>query len=341
MTPNPNLPTTSAIEVRPPRLTIPGLAVDDLWLAPDAATLAVLTGADSTGASSLLFLDTTDGAERGAIALGADEAAVLAGNWSAAMSYDRRTGEIAVRRTVTGEVVGRLNPHRGRTVHALAIAGQGNVGASVGAESGVVLWRPGDGAVLAAVTPASMDLEFCALTFSPSGRFLAVRTAADILELWTTAPLQLSAILLETGPPVFSADGRWLAVAGAAITLYDLHDDLATETLPGHYPLAFTPDGALLIAAAPDGSTEIWRTDRLQPFAHLRGGNARLSPDGGVLVVTGTTSDLVQAEPTGRVVARLSGIRGEVEALAVGPAGAVVVAACSDAAIRVWRSGTA
>ncbi|HUR72836.1 MAG TPA: hypothetical protein VMZ00_01075 [Sporichthya sp.] len=341
MTPNPNLPTTSAVAVRPPHLTIPGLAVDDLWLAPDGAVIAVLTGVDSAGASSLLFLDSTTGAERGAIALGADDVPVLAGDWTAVACYDRRTGEISVRRAVTGEVTARLSPHPEGRLHALAIAHRKDLAASIGADGAVAIWRPGDGAVEAVFTPVSMDLEFCALTFSPHGRVLAVRTAADTLELWTTAPPRLFDSLPETGPPVFSADGRWLAVAGAAITLYDLRDATGAGTvLPGQNPLAFTPDGARLVAAAPDGSTAIWQTDPPQPFAHLRGSNARLSPDGRVLALVGTTSELVVAEPTGRTLARLTGVRGEVEALTVGTGGAVVVAACSDAAIRVWRSAT-
>ncbi|WP_019874719.1 WD40 repeat domain-containing protein [Sporichthya polymorpha] len=343
MTPNPDLPATRAAAVRAPSLVLPGLAVDDLWLAPDGAVVAVLTGADSTGTGSVLFLDTATGAERGAIPVGPGEVAVVTTEWTAVAGQEDSAGEIVVRRTITGEFVAQLNPHGPGGVHALAIADRGDLGASIGEDGEVALWQPANGAVFATLRPtAEVDLECAALTFSPNGRVLAIRTGPDSLELWTTAPRRFLETLRETGLPVFSPDGRWVAAAGAAIRLYDLHGLLEPEALLGRGPLAFTPDGTLMVAVTPDGSTEIWRTDPPQPATHLRGRHPRLSPDGSAVAVVATDTELLLAEPaTGRVTARLTGIRGEVQSLTVGPAGAVVVAACSDAAIRVWRGDTA
>ncbi len=337
-------PTIRSARVLPPRITIPGLVIEDLWLAPNAAVVAALTGPDSTGASSLLFLSTATGHEHGAVRVGSEELAVLAANWSIGASHHWLAGGITIWRPVTGEVIGRLNPHRDLGVHAVALADRGDLAASIGEDLRVALWRPRDGVVAAGFETISLlDLETCTLTFSPGGRLLAVRTDAYTVELWSTAPLQFLDTLPETGDPVFSPDGRWAAAAGDGIAIYDVRTGAPPATLPGRGPLAFTPDGALLVAAAPDGSTAVWRTDPTQPFGHLLGGTPRaLSPDGQVLAMTGPGTALTLVDlATGKATAQLTGHRGGVHALAVGPAGGVTVAACSDATLRVWSALTA
>lgn len=327
-----------------PRTTIPGLAIEDLRLSPDAAVVAALTGADSTGTSSLLFLDATTGAERGAVTVPPEELAVLATGWSVGASHNWRTGEIRVWQPVTGQPLGRLNPHQDRGVHALAVADDGELAASVGEDLRVALWHPRDCGLAGAFSPrGAIDLETSSLTFSPDGRLLGVRTDADTVELWRTTPPQFVAVLRETGDPVFSPDGRWAAAAGNAIAVYETRTMAAPVTLTGHGPLFFTPDGELLVAAAADGSTAVWRTDPPRPFAHMRGGGPReLSPDGQVLAISGPGTDVTLVDlPASRTIARLTGHRGEVQALAIGPAGTLTVAACSDATLRVWDAGTA
>lgn len=322
-----------------PRVSVPGLAVEELWLAPDAAVVATLSGPDSAGASSLLFLNTTDGSQLGALTVGSEELAVIATGWSVGASHNWRTGEISVWRPVGGEPIGRLNPHRDRGVHALALAAHGGLAASIGEEGRVALWRPTDGVVVGDFEPTSpFDLDSCALRFSPDARLLAVRTDADTVELWTTSPLQFSANLPEHGEPVFSPDGHWVAAGGPAIRLYDVRTGSAPRDLPGGAPLGFTADGRLLVVGAPDGRTTVWRTETAQPFGYLAGGGPRaLSPDGQTLALTGPGTEIdLLAVGTGQITARLTGLRGEVQALAVGPGGALVVAACSDATLRVW-----
>lgn len=338
----PSEPVTRKKVLQPQR-TIPGLAVEELWLAPDAAVVAALTGADSTGASSLLFLSTDDGHQHGAVRVGSEELAVLAAGWSVGASHHSQAGGITVWRPVTGEAIGHLNPHRGLGVHALALADRGDVAASLGEDNRVALWRPHDGLVTAGFTPsAPVDLETCSLTLSPDGRLLAVRTDAYTVELWSTSAPQHLNTLPETSDPVFSADGRWAATGGDGIAIYNVHTGAPPMTLPGRGPLAFTPNGTLLVAAAPDGSTAVWRTDPTQPFEHLLGGSPRaLSPDGLVLALCGPGPALTLVDViTGRTTAELTGYRGEVHALAVGPGGVVTVAACSDATVRVWMAPT-
>lgn len=340
------MPSEPATRTSPlqPRTSIPGLVIEELWLAPDAAVVAALAGADSTGSHTLLFLNTGNGSQRGAVTVESEELAVLAAGWSVGASHNWQTGDITVWRPVTGEVLGRVHPHRDRGVHALALPYRGDVAASIGEDNRVALWRPRDGLLIASFEPNSpIDLETCALTFSPDGLLLGVRTDADTVELWATAPLQFLARLTETGEPVFSPDGRWAAASGAQITMYDVRSGNPPVTLPGRGPLAFTPNGTLLVATAPDGSTAMWRTDPPQPFGHLRGGSPRaLSPDGRVLALCGPPPALALVDVAdGHVLAQLTGHRGEVQSLAVGPAGAVTVAACSDATLRVWAASTA
>lgn len=327
-----------------PRTTVPGLAIEDLQLAPDAAVVAALTGADSTGSCSLLFLDTSTGEQRGAVAVSRDELPVLAAGWSIGATHNCRTGVVQLWRPGTGEPVERLRPHGGRGVHALALADDGELAASIGEDGRVALWRPRDGRDLATLTTIGLvDLETCTLTFSPDGQVLAVRTDADTVELWRTEPAQFVAQLPETGDPVFSSDGRWAASAGNGISVYDVPTGDPPSILPGRGPLALTPDGSLLVATGLDGRTSVWRTETAQPFGRLRGRSPRaLSPDGRILALSAPDGVLTLVElATGRAVARLSGHRGEVLALAVGPGGAVTVAASSDATLRVWAAATA
>jgi len=332
-------PATSGIRVRKPRVTVPGLTVEELWLSPDTAVVAALRGPDSTNASALLFLDSSTGAQHGEVTVGPDELAVLSAGWSIGATHNWRRGEVQVWHPVDGDPLREVTPHRGRGVQALALADDGRLAASLGEDGSVALWRPSDGAFVGRFEPMTeLDLDTCALTFSPDASLLAVRTAGDTVELWTLTPLDFFDQLLETGPLVISADGRWLAAAGPAVSLYDVPERVAPMTLPGRGPLAFTPDGMLLVAGAPDGGTTVWRTDSGEAQLHQRGGSPRaLSPDGTVLVLTGVGTELTLVEvATGHTIATLTGPRGEVEGLAVGPGAAVVAAACSDATLRVW-----
>lgn len=332
-------PTTHTPGVRKPRVTIPGITVEDLWLSPDTTMAAALRGPDSAGMSALLFLDSATGAQQGEVSVGPDELAVLSVGWSIGATHNWRRGEVQLWHPGSGEPTQVLNPHRDRGVHALALSDGGNLAASLGDEGTVALWRPQDGAFLGRSAPMSeIDVETCALAFSPDGRWLAIRTDPDTLEIWRTSPLEFHDQLLESGPPVFSADGRYVATAGAVVSLYDLREQSAPTQLPGRGPLAFTPDSSLLVAGAPDGGTTVWRIPSGGAQGHHRGGSPRaLSPDGTVLVLTGLGTELILVDiATGYTVSALTGPRGEVEALAVGPRGALVVAGCSDATLRVW-----
>lgn len=338
----PSEPTTTTRELRP-ATTVPGLAIDDLQLAPDSRAVAALTGTDSTGTCSLLFLSTATGRELGAVTVSPDELPVLAAGWSVGASHNCRTGEVQIWRPLTGHLLGRLHPHDGRGVHALALTDDGKLAASIGDDGRVALWHPRDGAVIARLTTIGLlDLETCTLTFSPDGGVLAVRTDADTVELWRTAPAQFIAQLPETGDPVFSLDGRWAVSAGNGISIYDVPTGDPPAIVPGRGPVAFTPDGSLLVASAADGTTAVWRTETALPIGHLPGGSPRaLSPDGRILAVSTPDGALTLVElATGRAVSRLTGHRGDVQALAVGAAGAVTVAACSDATLRVWAAPT-
>lgn len=334
-------PTTSP--AREPRLSVPGLSVEDLWLAPGADVVAALGGPDSTGSSRLLFLDTRSGAQRGAVRVGPEELAVLSPSWTYGVTHNWTTGAVDIWCPDTGAAIACLHPHGGAGVHAVALSARGDLGASLGEDGRVVVWRPADGVVVAAFAPRrGVDVAECGLTFSPDAALLAVRPDADALELWRTVPPALVEVLPDHGEPVFSPDGRWIAVDGdGGISLHDLHAGAAPPTLPGVGPVGFTADSAFLVAGGAGGRTTVWRTSRPEPLGYLSGNAWALSPDGSVLVLIGSGNELTLVDPlSGRRLASLTGHRGEVEALAVGSGGRVVAASCSDATLRVWTQGT-
>jgi WD40 repeat protein len=154
-----------------------------------------------------------------------------------------------------------------------------------------------------AILPGQAD--DASLAFSPDGSRLAMATSSppgrivlsDVADPPKAAPLATDGYWER---PVFSPDGRWLAVHGVGgIELWDLGERRRVATLPGQGRAVFSPDSRFLAASAglavagPPQEVAIWDLGTRERVASLgaageEGGEALgFSPDSQMLATIG------------------------------------------------------
>jgi WD40 repeat protein len=111
--------------------------------------------------------------------------------------------------------------------------------------------------------------------------------------------------------------------------------------------IAFSPDGAVVAAAAVDHRVHRFRIESGQPLPALVGhmgdiDTVAFSPDGSLMATGGDdgTARLWRATD-GRPLSSLGGHKGPVEAVAFAPDGAIVGTAGDDHTVRLWSSQSA
>ena len=172
---------------------------------------------------------------------------------------------------------------------------------AIAKEAGISLWDMSTG------QPVSAGLENSArgrqLLFSPDGAWLAALLAGGKIMLWESATGRLRAgplphsdsgsanIRWESGL-AFSPNGRLLAfnaIDGVYLYRTDNRELVAGSPLVNQgailHDAAFSPDGARLLTATPDGRLQCWNTGNLQPVGRALQQSgpiiaAQFSPDG-------------------------------------------------------------
>jgi WD40 repeat protein len=196
------------------------------------------------------------------------------------------------------------------------------------------------------------------VAFSPDGRYLAAPCGDDLsVRIWTWPDRQEVATLRRHGRRIvrvaFAPDGRTLAIgdAGGRVTLHDLATGRDRATLLAHawgvLPLAYSPDGALLVSACPyEPVARLWdgfTGARRGAIAIAAGGitDALFTPDGGYLALAGTDGVVRLVDPsTGRERAALRASGLSHYRLAVSPDGRHLAAGAADRTVRVWDLST-
>lgn len=252
-------------------------------------------------------------------------------------------------------------------IRAAAFLSSGVAFASTGADTGVHLWRAGNG------TRAPLTLQqgsvYTATMFSPDGATLAsVDGLNDTILLSDLATGERLATLEGHTHWIFalafSLDGKMLASGGgdSAVLLWDIDSGQHLATLGKQdvtqgrrddvYALAFSPDGRTLASGGADGLIQLWDVDTTQRISTLSGHTYEVdalafSPDGGTLASGGGGWDgtiLLWDAATFRTpdlqVSPMNTLKGHtraVEELTFSPDGRTLASGSWDGTILLWE----
>lgn len=273
-----------------------------------------------------------------------------------------------------GKAVG-LDGHTGG-INALAFTPAGTLLASAGADHSVYLWDTQSGAQVAALRGHVNQV--VSVAFSPDGRTLTTVGWDATVRIWgvaggalvstpaqsplptatqvAVAPAGTGLLTVETvdqwkpqlllktkgvADLAYAADGRWLAVAGETVTIYDSttmkpHQEIAVKTAS----LRFSPNGQWL-ATVEGKVVKVWAvadgTVRHQYDIHTDSvEEVAFSPDGTLLATAARDKEVRIFQVESEQLARQLGHFGQVRSLAFSPDGATLATGSTVGAV-LWR----
>ena len=206
------------------------------------------------------------------------------------------------------------------------------------------------------------------LAFSPNGRLLAATNTGGGFSLWSTVTRQAIGTEISgqraSNAIAFSPDSRTIAVGGSgAIWLWDTGTGSrdASINVPGNGlvgPLAYSPNGKLLVAALPGGKIGLWNAAtqaRLGTYHDPRSQGTEsvaISHDGQMLAVgDGNGKTYLWDLQTGRLITTLTNPVGQVppglgtqpihavDSVAFSPDGKTLATSDTDGSAYLWRVG--
>jgi WD40 repeat protein len=212
----------------------------------------------------------------------------------------------------TGVVLKKTEGHR-ESVWGLAMSRDGKLIASGDQRGEIIAWHGGTGESIIQAIKAHSHV-VASLDFSPDGTVLATGSLDETTKFWNTQTWQMQGNPIQCSSTVrcvrYSPSGEILAIAtDRNIQIYDAGTrhciaNLASRTsYISNFSLVWTPDGTCLLSGASESDPSIWEWD----------------------TSTWKVSDL------------WIGHTSAVFAIAVHPAGALVVSASGDNNVRLWR----
>jgi RNA polymerase sigma factor (sigma-70 family) len=227
----------------------------------------------------------------------------------------------------------------------------------------IILWEVATGKELRRIY-AGMGL-VRAIAFSPDGRTLAscgTGLSGNLVQLWDPATgkavRQFKGHEGRVDVIAFSRDGRMLLSGGVdkTVRLWEVDTGKELHTLKGYTggltSVAFSADGKRVISAGcAEGGTawtiRFWDVSTGKELHHCDSQHATVavSPDGQTLASAGEAQEgrpvpqqfvCLRDSATGKILRRLSGVRGGVTAVVFSRDGRLLASAGTDGAIHVW-----
>ncbi len=273
------------------------------------------------------------------------------GKWIATGGWDQ---SIRLWDRSTGKHVRTLLGHRG-FVRGLAFRPDSKQLISCSEDKSLRLWDVASGRELAAFH-GHMGFVHC-VAFSPDGARAASGSLDCTIRLWPAAAPDPHVVFRNgsgwVGTMAFSLDGRRIATAhngSIRVWVPQTGEGLWCTTAPrgllGRIALAYSPDGAMLVASGPGGSINLWNAETgklLRMLARTPSPpiNAALSPDGSLLAVACEDGATILLDmSTGSTVTTIKGHAAGVNAVAISSDGKRLATASEDQKIKIWEIAT-
>jgi WD40 repeat protein/serine/threonine protein kinase len=265
----------------------------------------------------------------------------------------------------TGRVSAEFHEHFKALGHQTAVFGlawdpKGDRIASAGGIDAVRVWDARTAETDIELPAASPGLPYCAVAFSPDGRYLITGKNDGAVQVWDGKTGQqvgtLGTHAREVFGLVFSRDGEHFASASrdGIVKLWDAkrlnENQEPRRTLRARVPgpslsVDFSPDGRRLATGGEDNTVKIWDLqtgNELQP--PLRGHKGEVyalafSPDDdGRWIASGGEDSTVKVwdSRTGKLVRTFRGHTGIVSSVAFSPDGRRLVSGSRDKTVKVW-----
>jgi len=264
----------------PPELiaSLPAPVVQRLAISPDGMTLGAVTDGGANGATVQLW-DTQSFSSLGAWPIGSDfsaetRLAFTSNDLVLSSNYTSASAPVELWSAPEGKLVRSLNVDKG--IHTpLVYTPDGNtVVGGFGFSGDIRAWQALDGSPLQTIAGSGRVVS---LAFTTDGRYLV--GAGDRLNVWTWPDGNLQQSIAESALEIaVSSRGVVAQRTQTEVRLRTLPDLALFQTIPQSGPMAFSPDGSLILIGADLFDVETGariETFQLGPFV-----SSTFSPDG-------------------------------------------------------------